>query len=507
MIKGVIQSHKRTLLICILISLALYMTAAYKSAIYLHPDEYYQIVEFASCKMAITTPDQMAWEFGEKIRPAFQPLLCYSFLRTMDFIHITDHYTQLFILRLLSALLSLFAISFFCISSLPFISTAYRKIYIAGSYFFWYPYTYGVHFSSETWSGAVILIAASLTAIYYHGPPKNSARFFSILGLLLGVAFLLRFQTAFISLGIIAWLLFEKKTPFRNISAIVLTAAFVLIMGAMIDKWFYGEWLCIPWRYFDFAFIHQHTDFGTQPFYFYPLFLTLMLTPPIGIAVVIGTLILFYTRPHSLYTWILLPFLFFHTLIGHKEFRFLYPIISFFPLIIVMGYQGLKEKNWFVIPRWLPGLATAGIMAFNILGIVVFVFFSDRFLFDSKIFCEQIHQMATSKKVVVYCSNLNDSPFTLPRASIPRDLFPEYLRDSNVTQVVMPDLSRVGPSGPDTIRLIATDLYEYEHILPHLPPAVIVMHTLADFSSFKNLIGARAYMNISKNTYYLIEYK
>jgi phosphatidylinositol glycan class B len=196
--------------------------------------------------MHITTPDQMAWEFGEKIRPAFQPLICYSLLKAMNTVHISDHYTQLSILRVLSALLSLFSITLFCISSLPVIGDSYKRTYIFATYLFWYPYTYGVHFSSETWSGCMILIAISLLALYYQNPKNKSFILFPLVGLLLGTAFLLRFQTAFISLGILLWLLFMKWEKASDILLVVLSGALVLAAGTLMDRWFYGEWLCTP---------------------------------------------------------------------------------------------------------------------------------------------------------------------------------------------------------------------------------------------------------------------
>jgi phosphatidylinositol glycan class B len=219
-IKDLIRVHGRTLLICIAISLALHITAAWKSAIYLHPDEYYQIVEFASYKMHITTADQMPWEFGDKIRPAFQPVMCYMIFKVLNHINITDRYTQLFVLRLLSAFFLLFCVTLFCVSSMPSVNEKYRRIYIIALYGFWYPYTYGAHFSSETWSCCMLLIAISSILMYYEREEKKPMLFFSCLGLLLGTAFLLRFQTAFISMGILAWLLIVKKEKF---SALMMT--------------------------------------------------------------------------------------------------------------------------------------------------------------------------------------------------------------------------------------------------------------------------------------------
>lgn len=503
MIKGIIQSQARTLLVCISISLALYMTAAWKSAIYLHPDEYYQIVEFASYKMHITAPGQMAWEFGEKIRPAFQPMMCYVLFKTFNSVNITDHFTQLYLLRVISALFTLFSITLLCVSSLPFISGAYRRAYIIASFLFWYPYTYGVHFSSETWSGCMLLIAVSLTILYYLSENKKPYLIFSSLGLILGAAFLLRFQTAFISIGILGWLWVEKKER-SQVLTVIAAGALMLLAGVIIDHWFYDEWLFTPWKYFDSAFIHKHSEFGSQPFYFFPLFLTLLLTPPIGLLIAISVLIFFYTQPRTLYAWALLPFLLLHTIIGHKEFRFMYPIISFFPLVVVMAYQGLREKKRWTIPRWILNATKVSLVIFNILCIVIFVFFADRFLFDSKIFLGKIHEIAKTKPVVVYCKDINNSPYILPKATIPRDLYPIYVLDKNVINENAAKLADVKPSDNDTTRMLACSQAEW--ITEGVPEITkIKARTLIDLSWLKPIIGEDVYRNITENTYYLLE--
>jgi hypothetical protein len=65
----------------------------------------------------------------------------------------------------------------------------------------------------------------------------------------------------------------------------------------------------------------------------------------------------------------------------------MYPIIAFFPLVVVMAYQGMRERG-FNPPRPLINITKGVVAIFNILCLVIFVFFSDKFLFDSKIFCD-----------------------------------------------------------------------------------------------------------------------
>ena len=40
-----------------------------------------------------------------------------------------------------------------------------------------------------------------------------------------------------------------------------------------------------------------------------------------------------------MFTWILVSFLFFHSIVGHKEERFMFPIVYMLPLILSLGYS------------------------------------------------------------------------------------------------------------------------------------------------------------------------
>lgn len=496
MIETIIAPHRRLLLLCLAISLALYMVSAWHSAIYLHPDEHYQIVEFASYKMGITHADQLAWEFAEQIRPGTQPLLCYTLLKTCGAAHITDHYSQLFLLRVLSAFLSLFAATLLCITALPYVRAQYRRTFIIASFLFWYPYVYGVHFSSETWSACMVMIAISILVWQYEGNRIRSAVSFFLAGLLLGLAFLFRFQTAVISAGIVAWLFTigrERKLLLYLISG----GAILLTLGTLADHWLYGEWVFVPWRYFDAAFIHKHADFGDQPIYFFPEHCLMMLTPPIGILVLIALPVAFITQSRSIYTWALLPFLVLHILIPHKEWRFFYPIISFLPLLGILAWQGWRERSW-LMPRPLLSVAKWGIAIGDLVALLLFVILAD-LRFDQKILMQAVHEYALTHPVMLYETDITHSPFVLPKATIPKDLYPEYVRDSNVHEAVVASLQEIPTHGGDTLTLVSASEEEWGS-----RPGTILYQTWPGSTASHRMLGAELYRQISSNNYYLI---
>jgi phosphatidylinositol glycan class B len=449
------------------LSALLYLLAATQSLPYLHPDEHFQIVEFASYKMGITHPDELAWEFAAQIRPAFQPFLCYGLFNFFSFIGIHDHYTHLLLLKLLTALMSVSAVSLFCYANLYLFEQRFQRYYILATFLFWTPYFFGAHFSSEAWSGIFTLLALSLIQLQYSrtSDKKDNFPFFGI-GILLGFAFICRFQTAFFTLGILAWLLFVKRESIRQLFIILSGILIVICMGTLIDHWFYGQWVFTPWAYFESAFIHTSKNFGTQPFYMYLLWLLLFLSPPIGVIVLASMGLILTQQPRNLYVWVLLPFLFIHSVIGHKELRFLYPIMNLLPVTVVLAYQYLATTYSFSLPRWGKALKASAIglvLFFNTAFLLILVLLIHYVGFDPKIFAYDIHPMANQAPIDIYYTDGNAHPFILPKATIDKDIYPVYLREQNIRDIKVSTWTQLDSVNSDHISLIAITKYEQEH--------------------------------------------
>ena len=78
-----------------------------------HPDEHFQIVEFAKWKMGESTPSSMAWELPAHIRPSLQPCLCMLMLYMCHICGLDNPFVQANVLRALSMLLSVTAMTMF----------------------------------------------------------------------------------------------------------------------------------------------------------------------------------------------------------------------------------------------------------------------------------------------------------------------------------------------------------------------------------------------------------
>ncbi len=322
-----------------LVALALYVVSAWFSTGFYHGDEHYQIIEFAAYKMGTVSPDELAWEFGARVRPAIQPFIAFYVIRALQVISLEDPYIQAFVLRLLTALLALFSIRVFTRTCRGMVRPEFHKAYLLLSYFLWFLPFVNVRFTSETWSGIMLLNALSvLIKSDFHGNK------FYLVGGLLGLSFLFRYQNAFLAFGIFLWLIFIRKEKILDLAKLFASGLAVLLLGVLIDRWLYGEFVLSAWNYFYVNLVEGvASGFGREAWwnYFYSIFRFGFF--PIGIPIIISFLLLIIKKPRNIFIWTILPFFIIHSIIPHKELRFLFPVINLVPIILLLAYQ---ELNW-----------------------------------------------------------------------------------------------------------------------------------------------------------------
>jgi phosphatidylinositol glycan class B len=328
-------------LVLLVIAFGVYLITAINSKGYFHYDEHYQIIEFANLKLGVNSPSDLAWEYKAQIRPAIQPTICVALFKLLHVTGITDAYTLALSLRLLSLLLSLTAISFFVRSSLPLVEPGNRKFFILLSYLLWFLPFLNVRFSSESWSGTLFLLAVALLQL---NVSKRKSRFI-LAGLILGLSFLCRFQSVFLIMGLLCWLMVIQKERISHIGIIIAGACVALIAGIIVDRWFYETPVFTPWNYFNINILKGvASSFGTSPWYYYIGTILNASMFPIGSLILACFCILLYKKPGLLLLWVIFPFLIVHSIIPHKEDRFLIPLINFIPLMIALGWQEIYNK-------------------------------------------------------------------------------------------------------------------------------------------------------------------
>lgn len=339
----------------LLITFILHLITSINSVGFHHLDEHYQILEFANYKLGNNQPSDLPWEFEAKLRPAVQPAIAFLIIKFSQSIGITDPFTQSIFLRILSFLLSLLSVCLLLYAFKEEIkSKTLLKWFLYLSFFLWFAVYSHVRFSSEGWSGSLFFIGF---ALFYYFKHKGLSNFNLIsIGIIFGFAFIFRYQVGLLVFGLILWLLFIDRMKFKNL--IILTTGIIaaILIGVFIDKWFYGSWTFSAWNYFQFNILQGRvSNFGVHTWHFYITEIFIKGVPPFSLFLIFLPIFWFVYKPKSSLTWMFIPFLLIHFLIGHKELRFLFPLINIIPLFIVLAVQELEKKKFKKIGLYLQG--------------------------------------------------------------------------------------------------------------------------------------------------------
>jgi phosphatidylinositol glycan class B len=317
------------------------VTAWFSNTFYF-PDEHYQVLEFMGLKLGITPASELPWEFAARIRPWFQPLVYFLIAGPLRALGLTDMFTIVFVLRLLTGLFSLAALAAFARAVLPTIEgqdekrVFVRYLPLLG----FLPYLF-VRTSSETFSAAFFALglAAALGV-------KTASRL-ALAGLLCGLAFESRYQTGLMGLGLFAWLAVMARVRFAGLAAFLGGGLVALAIGAAADHWGYGVWVFPPLGYVDVNLMqgvaaHQ---FGREPVFAYLYLLPAQIFFAITLVLMAGMVAIWLRNVRHVVTWATLPFVLAHLLIAHKEARFLFPLAILATAFPVLGFSPR-------LPRW-----------------------------------------------------------------------------------------------------------------------------------------------------------
>ncbi|MBO7133106.1 MAG: hypothetical protein J6W06_02960 [Bacteroidales bacterium] len=318
---------------------------------YHHADELFQIIEYAGLKSGTFEP-LVAWEYDVQIRPMLQPTICLAFLKFFELISVSDPFAQALVMRLFAAVLSYFAIVLFVRSTADRITNPrLRIVYLALSLLIWFIPYIGCRFSSETFGGAFFLFALS---IYFSG--KEDVVRKVLFGVCLALSFIFRFQMglAIFGFGLWALLIDKRKWKYFIVPACTFLVAYALL-GIGVDSWFYGEFVFAPYKYVKVNSEVSAAKFGTEPWWFYLYNLVSYPSYFVGIPLAAAIIYLLVRNPKNPYLWCLIPFFVVHSMIAHKEVRFLFPMAFLVPAIF-MSVIDCIDKKWNGKKYWIISL-------------------------------------------------------------------------------------------------------------------------------------------------------
>lgn len=296
-------------------------------------DQHFQVIEFSLDQLGQPSGFPYVWEYDHFVRPTLQVYLFSGYHLLLNGIGIADPYIQLTILRVLLSLcmfivFNLFAIHFF--KNGP--GNILTLVLLLMNFSWSLPYTRTL-FCSEMMSSLIFFG----TLVLYDAKKDSwrSAWLPLLTGLLFSLAFYFRFQIAFAMVGFGIWLLFSEKRYHH-----LLPMAVGFVVGAAFNTWldfaYYKEWVITPYAYFHVNINEgRAAGFGTSSFTRYiALLIGIAPAPLISIVFLYYAVKTFFTRLLNPVFLSVIIFVVMHSMVGHKEERFLFPVFNAMPLII-----------------------------------------------------------------------------------------------------------------------------------------------------------------------------
>lgn len=413
---------------------------------YYHADEHYQLIEFAGIKLGSHEAKDLAWEYKEASRSAIQPTMVYGVQGVLNSFGIENPYTIAFLLRLLSGISALVCLSFLIEQTKNRFSEGFQPIYWLLSYFLWFIPVVFVRFSSENWAGMCLLLGVGFLV------GELSPKRLVAAGLAFGFSFLFRFQMGVVFIGPLLWLLFIRKQQLKNVFLFGLAILVPILMGVLIDRWFYGRWVLSSWNYFNLQLLQDAVNgFGTSPWYdYFPLVLE-GTWKPIGWIIMLFSFLTLFRQPKAIYLWIIVPFILVHASIPHKELRFLFPLVGLVPFLVLDSFNWISErvssKKWLSYP-----FLFVGIIAFSLNGIAL-VYASQKPADNGKMeITETIFNR--KKKPTILIHTTWASPYN-PFQSLPTRFYQEkHIREYHIPQLCNLSDSLQKSLGDSTILMV-----------------------------------------------------
>src|SRR5687768_8209617 len=97
----------------IILGFIFFIIAAIFSDGYFHPDEHFQLLEFANYKMGGVSGEHLPWEFDEQMRPTFQVTIVYGLCMMLKSMGMFDPFVVSMLLRFLAAGLMFYVLYLF----------------------------------------------------------------------------------------------------------------------------------------------------------------------------------------------------------------------------------------------------------------------------------------------------------------------------------------------------------------------------------------------------------
>ncbi|XP_053573474.1 GPI mannosyltransferase 3 [Bombina bombina] len=335
------------------------------------PDEYWQSLEVAH-NMTFNY-GYLTWEWNERLRGFSYPLVFASVYKILYWLGKDEVWLLIWIPRLLQSVLSALAdVKLYTLLRHLENANIAKWVYFSQlcSWFTWYC-------SSRTLTNTMETVLSTFALYYYPlegSSRKNSTKYL----IFVAFAFIIR-PTA-----VILWvpLLFyhfvkQQKKVDLILQQYAPVGLFTVGASLIVDRIFFGEWTLVQWNFLKFNVLQNIGSFyGSHPWHWY-------ITQ--GFPVILGSHLPFFfhgcfltPRRYRILLVAVAWTLLIYSMLSHKEFRFIYPVL---PLCMIFcGFSISRLKKWkkpaisfLVLSNLLPALYTGLIHQRGALDIMVHI--------------------------------------------------------------------------------------------------------------------------------------
>jgi GPI mannosyltransferase 3 len=428
--------------IFILISFILHLFLPYTNIGYYSMDEHFQILEPLAYKLELRNQINDIWEFEASIRPWIQIYFYYYIVLILIKLSITDPFIWIYAIQLVVSIIgfiSTYLIYKLCLSQKIITQNNYNSYFFFLSIFILFIH---IRTSSENLSISIFIFGIYFIFNFLKDE-KNKMHSLILSAVFFGLSILIRFQMMFLVLPFYLWLLTfrsSKFIPFISFTIISL----LLLIGLFVDYFGYGFFNNTYYKYYYYNIVLGIFDnFGVKSWWFYFSNLIINFFPPIGLFILLGLFLFILKLPKSFISWIVIFNLVLFSYLGHKEIRFIFPILIFSPIFLIFFFNFLEDKNFYKLSKYLK----ITIIIFNLIFITLLLFPAER----------QIHLY----RYIYYNLNNNDIFYLKENPYIIDGLEPKFYVQSliDIKEVNINDLDNF--INTNTNINIITNRYEY----------------------------------------------
>lgn len=327
-----------------------------------HPDEYAQVLRMSSYKLGHSevlaaneahTSKPMYWEFYAQMRPWLQPAIYYMLQKAV--IPVIGYKPMI-----IERLLYLFGFFTFAIALILIFKMCIKNIKNKQSRLGLLQFTTitFVPFFIMRHSSEAVAAICSIYVLYFlqqNEEFQSQKKQLVLSGFLSALCFWFRFQMAFFFIGYwFLYLLFDLRNQwlysFKKLLIFGSGVSIGLALGVLIDWWGYGEFVITPLNYYQQNIVNDKAaNFGVEPWYFYLVSTFTDYKNPIILATVLYSAYRMRKNRFALSVFSgIAVFFVTHSMVGHKETRFMRPMLGAIAILFLLTYQTFeKPKNVF----------------------------------------------------------------------------------------------------------------------------------------------------------------